>query len=300
MFWQGIKSEVLENESKNTDELKSKVSRNIKYLRKCTDYTSEKALEAFEALHPVPLIISNQPDLQKVIGALLVEQHYGQLFTKMWTSLTGAIGTDHEDYHHNLAKMIATYVNFTDMSSALSAELGKTDCIPILIGVLDQQKRLSDHLNVNIHILLLNVIQNYADNICVFRRADAVRVLTKYFNHKKQKVHMYALLILAYVADETERGILQTVDGAVARLVAMLRDAVHNEDHREYHVVHSRISVLELLQGLNRLAINDANKVEIANHGGIPVFVRMLQDAGLPTFRNCLEGETSSAKRKNP
>ena len=264
--------------------MKSKVTKNIKYLRKCTDYTSKKASEAFEALSDLDESIPNQPDLKKVIGAHVAEQQFGQLFTKMWASLAGFIAHEYEDCHENLLYMIGTYVNFTDISSEFCAELGKTDCIPLLIGTLEncQQDLLSDDgILESILALLLNVVQNCSNNIRVFRRVNAVQVLKKYLNIDNPTAKLDVLTILAFIANETERGLLQTVDGAVSRLVTMVINAVyndHDESHRVYDGGSCSVSALELLQGLNRLAINDANKVEIAKQGGIPVFIRMLQD----------------------
>ena len=176
---------------------------------------------------------------------------------------------------------MSTYINFTDISSELSGELGKTDCISLLVGALDncQQELLSDcDMLERTVTIVLNVIQNYSDNVRVFRKANAVPVLKKYLDHEKPTVKIKVLTILAYIADETQSSMLQTVDGAVTLLVAMLKDAVSNEDHRVNYGGGYISSALQRIQCLNKLAVNDANKVEIANHGGIPVFIRMLQD----------------------
>ena len=237
-------------------------------------------MNAFEALYDVS-VIDNQRELEKIIGAYVAEQHYAQLFTKMWTSLAGFVGKKHEEGYENLDYMILTYINFTDSSSELSAELGKTDCIPLLIEALDNRRQdflSDDEILEETVTTLLNLVQNYSDNVRVFRKANAVPVLKKYLDHEKPTVKIKALTLLAYIADEAQSGLLQTVDGAVTRLVAMLKDAVSNEDHRVTYGEGYSSSALQRIQCLNKLAVNDANKVEIANQGGVPVFVRMLQD----------------------
>ena len=88
---------------------------------------------------------------------------------------------------------------------------------------------------------------------------------------------VYSLRILAHIVNEEESEILQTANGGVAFLLSLVKSAISSKDHREHEIIGSRASALELLHGLNKLAVNDSNKNEIAKQGGIPVFTRMLE-----------------------
>ena len=93
---------------------------------------------------------------------------------------------------------------------------------------------------------------------------------------------MLSLLILAYIVDEKENDMIVKSQDSVQFLTKLFVKAAfsgkHMVDSSSFGEDKTEIySCRELLGGLNHLAVHDANKDAIVEHGGIPAIIRMLQ-----------------------
>ena len=86
-------------------------------------------------------------------------------------------------------------------------------------------------------------------------------------------------MILAYIVNESESGILAESNVGVSTLVKLLQKAVDASDHRAQMNPDSNFvcNASELSDCLNHLAINDENKRAISKQNGIATIVHMLQ-----------------------
>ncbi|XP_072042189.1 uncharacterized protein [Amphiura filiformis] len=262
------------------EELKAKITNNLQCLQQCTDYTtSDAACEAADDNNDVLLSILNQPDKQKALAKHVARLNLGTLFKRVWESLSRFITKKHSQGYAYFGIILEMYVNITDISPEVSKELGEVGCIRLMLQAME-----TFGIDYNgdagplyyITTILLNSIQDCTENITIYRRANAVSIYKRYLDSENMEVKTDSLRILAYIVDEEESSLLQTTNDAVAFLLSLLKDATSNKDHRAY-LDSATESALELIQALNKLAVNDANKKEIAKHGGIPVFTRMLR-----------------------
>ena len=268
----------------DTEKLKTTINKNIKYLQDCTNFTNNGTMQALCELQSVLEAILDKPEIQKLIGEYVSTLNLSQLFTKVWESLSDFIlKWESEEYSRMCYILDTVYIGFTDISSKLSAQLGRDGCLGVLINALetlyqDEEQNITSDTSIlrKAFLILGNSIQNCSDNIPIYRKADAVPILKNYLAYDDPRMKEFSLRILAYIVDEEESGILQTSNGGVAFIYEMVKDASSTADHREHAVVGSRASVLELLRCLNKLAVNDTNKTLISDLGGITVFTRML------------------------
>ncbi|XP_072022260.1 uncharacterized protein [Amphiura filiformis] len=262
--------------------VKKSIDKAFKYLQKCDDYTSSKAEAALSTIWQ-----SQTGDINQ-IGLYLSTQGYGQLFGRMWSHLCGFLTREQwgKAGFSNLNLMLQTYLNFTDICPELCVELGKCGSIPMLFAGLkelgnyfEQEKefKMIKGPVQNILFLLCNSISRASSNRKFFREADAYGIFKKYLTSQNGMVSLLSLMILAYVVDDTESGVLATSNGGVAILVKWLQSATKSSNH-EVGFCGVGGSAKEILDCVNRLSINDSNKLEIEKEGGIPTIVRMLQD----------------------
>ena len=84
-----------------------------------------------------------------------------------------------------------------------------------------------------------------------------------------------AFLALSYIIDKSEAHKISLNEPCLKFLLLTLQSAMSGPNRKS-----SGYSVLEILQGLNQLAINDSNKLLIVELGGIDVLERVLVEEG--------------------
>ncbi|XP_072050151.1 uncharacterized protein [Amphiura filiformis] len=258
------------------EEVKQALDKALQYLKTCDDYTTTKAKMSFIKIvnaHKDEDDVSN-----KQIALHLIDQGYGQLFPRIWNGLCGFLEKEKwkDNGYKNLRYMLGGYHTYGKCCPELAAELGKNGSIPLLfagLGKLEIYFDDEEELHVFITRILFFSISQCSRNRKIYQDANAFAICKKYLKSKNRVVSFNSMLILAYVVDESESGILATSDGGIARLVELLQEAIKSSDHK---CLGS--TAREYLDCLNHLAMNDNNKLEIEKEGGIPAIVRMLQD----------------------
>ncbi|XP_072031674.1 uncharacterized protein [Amphiura filiformis] len=270
----------LDFSQKTLTEVKPEIDKAIKFLKRCEDFSAQEAAGSLEILVHHASIGSN---LRQEVAKYLLTLGYGELYVKMTESLHEYRRGQNRDTQgvYNLMIIQMAFWNFTDVCGELGRDLGEHGGVGMLLEDLEVlgehlgRKEVTEYVEVLLGILH-NAIHLCGENQPIYRKANAVGILTKLLSADDMTVKMKALLVLAYCVDEEESGILATAHGCVSFLTYMLQEAVAAIDHRVVSG-NSRFSAKELLDGLTRLAINDDNKREILKEDGIVTIARMLK-----------------------
>ena len=279
------------------EELKPGINQALCHLKNCKDFTTKKVNESLEVLENAgyPTGCSNRCE----VAMHLIGEGFGQLSVKIWCSLRVFLEREkwRQRGYRNLARMMSFCHNYTDVCPELDTELGKYGYIPLMLAGLEKLKlyfnqesdfKIIQHVVSNIFGILHNLIRLCSGNREMFRKAGAVNSLKEYLKHPA--VSTKALMILAYIVNESESRILAESVVGVATLVQLLQLAIQSSNHivEIFHKtdpqIHFRVcddtyfSAFELSDCLNHLVITDANKRAIVEQGGIPTIIRMLQD----------------------
>ena len=257
-------------ENLQLEKLVPKVQDAIETLIDCKDYTSAESVDAFEFLST----LCPTATIRRRLADEVVKLEGGRLFPLVWKQLKDASdaskGDEHQTFFLTILRMMkAFFANFTDASPQLCQQLGQYEAFKLLFEEFstyyqvveeleDEMKK--DQFNTSL-VILHNCIRQWNDNKALYRKADAVELLTKYVrsNHplaNKTK----CLLTLSYIVNEEENGNLATQNCCVTHLLDLLKKAVATPDHR-IDDGDAEFSVAELLDGVYRIAANDANKV---------------------------------------
>ena len=275
--------------AKSFEELKPEIDKALQYLETCKKFTSSQATEAITLIESTRKYSSRPCDDQRRLGLYLVSKGYAQLFVKMWNGLCRFLEREKwkEVGFFNLKYMMLTYVTFTDQCPLeAGAEMGNHGCISLLFGGLkkleayfteEAEFAIIMHVIQNIMATLYNSIHQCRSNREIYRELGAVGILRKYIKSANDTVSLLSLMILPYIVNESESGILATRDGGVATFVNLLQMAVTSDNHNAN--VDMVFSAQELLDCLNHIAINDDNKREIKEQDGIlAIIIQMLGD----------------------
>jgi len=81
-------------------------------------------------------------------------------------------------------------------------------------------------------------------------------------------------LFQAFVINEDESEALNSDEGTFQFIHKLLSDSLKGKEHRS---LISGFSADEVVEALNKLAVNDANKLRIVQFGFLPLYVQLLQ-----------------------
>ena len=201
----------------------------------------------------------------------------------------------------NLRRVLCFILNMTNVSPEFAASLGKCGAISLLFDELKKIMAMETQVpdsedclhfyDFKLYILgiLHNAIRHCSSNLTFYRSSDAVSILKVFLLHDEDEEEseeeeeegvtwwqLFSLLILAYVVTDDESEMFASEVVGVGILANLLCAAVQSDDHRVYLILG--FSAYELLDAINHLARNDANKKVVATEGAIPHIVQMLQE----------------------
>ncbi|XP_064637006.1 uncharacterized protein LOC135493536 [Lineus longissimus] len=126
--------------------------------------------------------------------------------------------------------------------------------------------------------LFYNCSMDYA-NRDRLRGAGVLEAVIPFMESKDHQMALVALLCVAYLADEEQSGVFRANNVAPMRLLlSRIREAAVDVDKRDSMGWHAT----ELLKGLGRLALNDANKTLIADAEFVPILLVMAKEDRYP------------------
>ena len=238
---------------------------------------------------------------QHEVGQYIIQQGYPSITVKALRSLQDKLSSTHISDHildqceTNIKVLFVMFHVYTGTYPKHAAPFCRSICKEAVPETLAQSLLYFDDSDRNIphktdriletkkEILatLHNVILECPDYRDTYRRANVVNALSK-MQTTDEEIKMLSLLILAYIVDETENDLIVKSQDSVQLLTKLFVEsafsAKHMADSSNFGEDKTQVyTCRELLSGLNHLAVHDANKEAIVEHGGIPAIIRMLQ-----------------------
>ena len=216
----------------------------------------------------------------QIVGRYLLQEGYVELFVKIGNSLKHHVcGGSRHEYQgwENFGLLCWGMINYAEFSPEIGHLLAESGGIDILFQALDflqkdVSRRKSDISTFKMQLLVLCLVFHCRhDNREKYREANAVEVLTKFLKSKDLSRKTYALLTLAGVISDRQNELLKAKD-CIGFLVQLLEQGMdspnHTADFKDEEGILVAISVRDILDGLNCLAVNDDNKTVVDDLGG--------------------------------
>lgn len=235
-------------------------------------------------------------DKTEKFGELLLESNFFQHMLDYWAAIDKkfiGVGIETADRkvrdnivgaYNNINNALLTLVNLTDALQASSVTQSIFDSIfPNLLTQLKSDLNLGCAKNLpgynkgrsqyERYELLINIMLNFASNLesslPTMRTEGVGDIMVKYrecvdsFDTKTQ-----CLLVLGYLlGEDDDQGVIELANEELSFLIKSLETSLLRP--MEY-------SPTELIQGLNRIAVKDSNKVKLIEQGYITLLKRSL------------------------
>ncbi|XP_072032292.1 uncharacterized protein [Amphiura filiformis] len=233
------------------------------------------------------------PEFCHTLEAVIVESGYVELMIGIATAMLQYTQDAElcQQALHNFCLLCWGILNFFDeRKKIVSKKFIESGGVLVMVKALGDLKhctfrtQTAEFLKTRATLQAMSILVNCCDgNEEAFRRTNCTEVLTGYIQTENIGIKVFAVLILASIANEQERGLLRSTD-CVRFMVELLKKAVQSENHAAIFVAERDVpepmklsfSITELLQRLNRLAINDSNKLEMYNLGVTALVAQIL------------------------
>ena len=133
--------------------------------------------------------------------------------------------------------------------------------------------------------ILHNTVQMCREASSVYRKAGAIDTLLRFCALKNVSERCVVNFLLAHIFPEHENKKFNTNNENIAFVVQMLRDVCEKPMARSYC-----FSVQELLSGINKLAVNDANKKCLVKNNILHLYTRLMRSDSPTEQRLAAEG----------
>ncbi|KAH3809763.1 uncharacterized protein LOC127833536 [Dreissena polymorpha] len=121
--------------------------------------------------------------------------------------------------------------------------------------------------------IIHNITRHLPNSKILLRSENAVSTVHPYLKSKIAMVRIKSLMILSFILSEHENVMINTEDENFVFIFEVLADALKNNDHK---TAKFGMSAIEILKGLNQLAVNDENKLRMVSNGVLELFEVLL------------------------
>ncbi|XP_041480874.1 uncharacterized protein LOC121428360 [Lytechinus variegatus] len=206
-------------------------------------------------------------DVKSAIIAYLSSCHeVFDIFLMVWKNLT-------ELNASTILKLTIYICNLTNYSEEFSFAIGEKGLLPLLFIHL-QKKDLGEYQIGGLLTIIYNCCWKAPENRVICR--EFIDILQIFVQSENTSIQADAFLALSYIVDKSEVHKISLNEPCLNFILLALESAMSAQDWEDAF----GYSTLELLQGLNQLAINDSNKLLIVNLGGKEILERILTGKG--------------------
>ena len=224
-------------------------------------------------------------DLLAVADGIAEDTKFCSMFGKLWMKLT----EDAERFKTEMTWaatsnfMLAAWC-FANNSLKFCEKLHDEGSIGLVIEwMISQEKSMGNPFVSALMYEALNLIYNCCRKVKGIgpQCRGIVDILQEFAKLDNVLVQTVAFLALSYIVDTNDAHKLSANDGCLDTLLGLLKNSLASTRHQALacgeHGVTSFES-LEIVQGLEHLAINDNNKKLIAEKGGISIVGQLLKE----------------------
>ena len=294
------------------DDIKPLINEGLEYLENTTNYGTEvydvlrmircapKCLmnDVVDGCNSILEVDTNQyTKLCHEVSQYLIQKEFPRIAVKLATSLQEKLDTigiaDQSSYpcQVNMYMIYDIFVVFTGVYPMNAAPFCRSICKEGIVNVSqrallyfdDPGNKIPDKafdvtVNAKKKILstLYNIILECPDYRDKYRASNIIDTLSKVLKTDVEDKTL-SLLILAHIVDEQENEMLLRSQDSIRYLTEMFAKAVVSPEHIVSGDSTLGYDARELLDGINHLAISDANKQEILKCGGVQAIIKMLQ-----------------------
>ncbi|XP_014769431.1 uncharacterized protein LOC106868605 isoform X1 [Octopus bimaculoides] len=215
---------------------------------------------------------------RKEIGDLLSSEGYAVVSMKMLKVLN-TIGIFKNDeiwfptyYAYN------TMWNFSDASAQLALSLAESDAVRLLTCNCGHKPYLNAIHSKNVHYIIkasLSILHNIARNPSIkhyFKEQKTSEVIQTFISSKDEMFKVLSMMTMAYIVEEEDNQTLIEETGSILCMLQWLDKALDCNKRR-----YKGFTPYEIVQGLEKLAVTDSNKLKIVDGGILSMLSRMLQ-----------------------
>ena len=272
----------------------TKICDRIKYLESCDEFNSEETVNAIDYLDDILFFMSPGEKYEMFCNQLvdfLLDQGLAEVIVKILRSTTDMTREYEYESRRTLQSIVyrLAYMNEPKARSRSRIELVKSGIVPALLEDIDSCD--PDTEDPWQRIRILNIIDTLialveTPNITsIYRSANVVPILRKFIQANDLMTKVLSLSVLCEIVNEEESRLLATTGNCIAAMVDAIREGTKSDDRRYTVAVEVDDSDPEeydedlksLLCDTGKLAINDANKEALVQHGGVPVLTAILR-----------------------
>ncbi|XP_054769415.2 uncharacterized protein LOC129277236 [Lytechinus pictus] len=201
-----------------------------------------------------------------IIAYLASREDIVDIFLMVWKNLT-------EVNISTFFDLITCICSLTHYSEEFGYAFGEKGCLPLLFLHLHKEDLDESQIGV-ILAILYNCCWKAPENRIICR--EFIDTLQVFAQSQDPVIQADAFLALSYIVDKSEVHKISLNEPCLNFILLALESAMSAQGAQNAF----GYSTLELLQGLNQLAINDCNKLLIVNRGGIEILERILTGKG--------------------
>ncbi|XP_053372645.1 uncharacterized protein LOC123560565 [Mercenaria mercenaria] len=123
--------------------------------------------------------------------------------------------------------------------------------------------------------ILHNICRHVPNGKWKLRNDGLVSVVRLFLDSEVPMIRLKSLIILSYILSEAENEMINSDDDNFMFIFKVLGDALQSASHKSSKY---GMSVVEIMKGLDNLAINDENKIRIVRNGGLALFQGILEE----------------------
>ncbi|XP_052786989.1 uncharacterized protein LOC128222153 isoform X2 [Mya arenaria] len=269
----GIKFERIKN--LNEDELLVKVKDIIGHFEKLEDYHRGDGMRIQKMLGDM---YWDYTPLRENIGDCLADNRYGEISMKMLKTLNSLGIFKNDDVWFPTYYTYNTMWNFTDASSKLAKALSDNDAVRLLTLNCGHKPYISALHSKNVFYVIkasLSILHNIGRNSGMkhlFDENKTSETIMPFLEAEDDMLKILATLTIVHIVEEEENKALIIETGTIHCIVDWIDKALGVPRRR-----FRGFTPWELTEGLNKLAVNDSNKMKIIEENALPSFLKMLQ-----------------------
>ncbi|XP_052267989.1 uncharacterized protein LOC127869450 isoform X1 [Dreissena polymorpha] len=269
----GIKFERLKNLSE--DELLLKVKEIVGHLDRLEEYHRGDGMRIQKMIGDM---YWDYVPLREAIGDCLADNNYAVVSMRMLKSLNSVGIFKNDDIWFPTYYTYNTMWNISDASAKLAKNLADNDAVKLLTLNCGHKPYLQALHSKNVFYVVkasLSILHNIARASGMkplFEENKTGETIMPFLESEDDMLKILATLTIAHIVDEEENKTLITETGTIKCIVSWLGNALDSARRR-----FKGFTPQELTEGLNKLAVNDSNKMKIIEEDALPQFIKMLK-----------------------
>ena len=243
----------------------------LEYLKATSRYgkfRSKERLLLMEKLTELGVVDLFKIIYSKYFGTAKVHRVLRDILVVLWNGTDSCLDMCKMIIKGSILSQIIDNLN-SDILGPDVTDVGKLYIIKGFLGIINNTSRLVD------------------ESAAILRDLSAVDVLKKYLNSKNSMIRCKCELILAYIMTEKQYEEMNADDSNIQFLIKLLEDAMLSPEHKSSKY---GFSADEILQGLNKIAVSDSNKLKLVAFGALKHYVTLMEP-------NCSSVENFEAAR---